>query len=222
MTVHASAVIDGKIYADSRSGYKIYGENPTQSQIFGIATKQEYKAVTWQESTHKQFDALYPYDHNDEIGLPTFNGPDGWGMGQLDDARWRAMRSHELQLWSWRWNLRLGVDYMEEVYCDADAYLKEHYRLASISIDTTDDWASNPANDVNNLWDDAFARYHTGRSLYWRNGNKGVINATSRSVECAYVAKVRYHMEHNSWNTPHAPHPVWATMTRTDQCRYQE
>ncbi len=215
MRAHVTAYAGLYSYSQSRRGYKILGENPTQSQVFGIAVEQEHKGVIWKESAHKQFDTAFPYDHNNEIGTPKFGYRDGWGLGQLDDARWR---NDERILWDWRYNLTQGVTYLNELYTEEDNYLDHHYKNAARNP-TIPDWPANPADDANNVWDDAFARYK-GQPLYSINGNTGVKNASLRSAECTYVAQVRYHMQHTSWNTPFAPHPEWATLTRNAQCRY--
>lgn len=105
----------------------------------------------------------------------------------------------EDEVWNWRDNLSEGVQYLGEIYAQANGYLDEHYRLASESIETTDDWPSNPADDANNIWDDTFARYNTGRTIYSRNGNKGQRNCQANSAGCNYATAVRGHMNNTPW-----------------------
>ena len=194
MTVHVSTTIGGKEYSTSKSGFEIHGENPTQEQIFGIATRLEDKAVCWQESTHRQFEAV----RYTGIEIPLWGSPDGWGLMQLELGN-PAKAWGEDELWNWQDNLAEGVQYLGQVYDDANDYLNEHYRIASESIETTDDWPSNPADDENNVWDDAFARYNTGRSIYSRNGNRGMRNCRANSAGCNYAAAVRAHMNNKPW-----------------------
>ena len=150
--------------------------------------------MCWQESTHRQFeDTRYT-----GIDIPLWGKPDGWGLMQLEinnpDKTWG-----EDEVWNWRDNLSEGVQYLGEIYAQANGYLDEHYRLASESIETTDDWPSNPADDANNIWDDTFARYNTGRTIYSRNGNKGQRNCQANSAGCNYATAVRGHMNNTPW-----------------------
>lgn len=194
MTLTVIAKIGNLTLTASEDGYEIHGENPTQEQIFGIATRLEHKAVCWQESTHRQFeDTRYT-----GIDIPLWGKPDGWGLMQLEisnpDKTWG-----EDEVWNWRDNLSEGVQYLGEIYAQAKGYLDEHHRLASESIETADDWPSNPADDENNVWDDTFARYLTGRTTYSRNGNKGQKNCQANSAGCNYATAVRGHMNNTPW-----------------------
>ena len=71
-----------------------------------------------------------------------------------------------------------------------------HYVLTRPNIK---DWLSNPADDPDNLWDEAFSRYNAGLSLYRDNGNKGVRNCNGNQDGCDYVAAVRKHMKNKPW-----------------------
>ena len=193
MTVSVAALVNGQSLTASRSGYKIHGRNPTQAQIFSIATRLEHKAVAWQESSHRQFNA----PRHTGIGLPLWGYPDGWGLMQLE-LRNRVEGWDERELWDWRENMREGVQYLAGRYAEAEGYLNHHYREASNDTNIPD-WPSNPTDDPNNLWDDAFSRYNTGKTIYTKNGNKGMRNCTAHQKGCEYAAVIRKHMKEKPW-----------------------
>ncbi len=91
-----------------------------------------------------------------------------------------------------------GVQYLAGRYAEAEAYFSENYRLAVI-YGEADKWSSNPAGDPNNIWDDAFSRYNTGRSIYSPDGNKGERNCKDYPRRCAYAAAIRKHMREKPW-----------------------
>ena len=193
MTVTVAVAVDESVLTASKSGYQIHGQNPTQAQIFEIATKLQYKAVSWQESTHRQFNAR----RHTGIGLPLLGPPDGWGLMQLElgnpNEGWG-----EDELWNWRENLREGIDYLDTLYGQGEIYLRVHHGRAARDP-LIKDWPSNPADDPDNLWDEAFSRYNTGKSLYRDNGNEGVRNCNENQLGCNYVAAVRKHMKDKPW-----------------------
>ena len=193
MTVSVAALVNGQSLTASRSGYEIHGRNPTQAQIFSIATRLEHKAVAWQESSHRQFNAA----RHAGIGLPLWGYPDGWGLMQLE-LETPGEGWGERELWDWRENMREGVQYLADRYAEAEAYFDENYRLAVINNEASE-WPSNPADDPNNLWDDAFSRYNTGRSIYSPNGNEGERNCKDYPRRCAYAVAIRKHMKERPW-----------------------
>ncbi len=193
MTVFVTVATNGPSLTASRSGYQIHGQNPTQAQIFSIATRLEHKAVAWQESTHRQFDAV----RHTGIGLPLLGPPDGWGLMQLELSN-PVENWGEAELWDWRENLSEGVQYLADIYKEAKGSLTENYRLAVIN-EELDEWTSNPADDPENLWDDTFSRYNTGRSIYWPSGNEGMRNCEKHPDGCTYAATIRKHMKDKPW-----------------------
>ena len=194
MTVSVTAVFNDVSLTASRSGYQIHAQNPTQAQIFSIATRLEHKAVAWQESSHRQFNAV----RHTGIGLPLPGPPDGWGLMQLE-LRNPVENWGERELWDWRENLSEGVQYLSGRYAEAETYLNHHYGLAARKIDTSEHWPSNPADDPKNLWDDAFSRYNTGATIYSESGNKGARNCTAHPKGCTYAAAIRKHMKEKPW-----------------------
>jgi len=193
MTVSVAALVNGQSLTASQSGYEIHGQNPTQAQIFSIATRLEHKAVAWQESTHRQFDAV----RHTGIGLPLLGPPDGWGLMQLELSN-PVENWGEAELWDWRENMSEGVQYLADRYTEAKAYLDFHYEQA-VTNGKAGDWPSNPADDPNNVWDDAFSRYNTGGSIYSPNGHKGMRNCKEHSDGCTYAAAIRKHMKEKPW-----------------------
>ena len=191
MTVYVS-VTDGSTTTSvaSMSGYQIHGENPTQSQIFGIANFVEARAVAWQESTHRQFSG----SRYTGTGLPLYGPPDGWGLMQRDPLQ------SEAQLWNWETSLTLGVNYLNTVRSDAQAYLNNWYSVAANSPDPSDDWSWNPATQFpDRVWDEGFSRYNTGSPIYSPNGNGGNRNCSANSAGCNYANLVRGHINSNPW-----------------------
>ncbi len=195
MRAHVTAYAGLYSYSQSRRGYLIHGENPTKNQIFSLATKVEYKAVCWKESGHKQFGrtADRPYTG---ISTPIFGWPDGWGLMQRDPS------PSERHMWDWNRNLSEGIQYLEARYTEAFNYLTTWYD------ETKDDpekrWSWNPRENTDEVWNEAFARYNTGRPIYSRNGNGGDRNCdySDRSIlGCAYSNSVRGHIDSAPWNS---------------------
>ena len=99
VSVHVAASVDGSSEAkDDQDSYQIRGTNPTQSQIFGIADLRE-KAVCWQESTHRQFNATCYTGI--EMPLPCGDHDGGYGLMMITPAS-------EAQTWNWQTNLNAG------------------------------------------------------------------------------------------------------------------
>ena len=179
--------------SDTQTGFQIHGQNPTQSQIFAIATKAEYKAVAWQESTHRQFVGI----RYTGVGLPLWGAPDGWGLMQLE-LNTPGRNWGENEIWKWDKNLREGAQYLEDIYSQALGYLIERHRLDSLR-DPPIIWSTNPANEPDSVWDDTFARYNTGDSIYYPSGNGGVRNCAKRAAGCNYADRVRGHINRPPW-----------------------
>ena len=193
ITVYVSATANGGTSPTSgKSGFQILGQNPTQAQLFARATSVEARAVMWQESTHRQFNAV----RYSGIALPLRGPPDGWGLMQKDPL------VSEAQLWNWQMSLQIGIDYLYRVRGDAQIYLNMFYDAAADNDDPDDDWSWNPRQSPDRVWDGAFGRYNTGVTIYSRNGNKGVENCSysARSqLACSYKNAVRGHIDNPPW-----------------------
>ena len=177
----------GYVYDDhDRDGYEIEGINPTQSQIFGIADTVEERAVCWQESGHRQFDgARYT-----GTGMPvaSYAHDGGYGLMQITPA-------NEEQTWNWRRNLQDGVNHLNNCHEDARRYLTYWY-----DYDEGQGWDWNPHNQYpDRIWDDAFARYNTGRTIYSPNGNHGERNCSANPAGCNYADSVRGYINNPPW-----------------------
>jgi len=191
--VYVTASIDGVESRNDQDGYQIRGTNPTQSQIFGLANTIEARAVCWQESTHRQFNAIRYTGI--AMPLPSYARDGGYGLMMPTPA------SNE-QVWNWRTNLQYGVDYLNRLRQDAQAYLNYWYRVALNTSDPGDDWSWNPADTayVDRIWNEAFSRYgpHGGQGyLYSPNGNGGVENTTVPIY--SYVQRVRGFINNPPW-----------------------
>ena len=191
VTVYVSATNMGQTTAvSSQAGYQIKGENPTQAQLFAVATLIEERAVMWQESTHRQFNAI----RYTGIEFPLFGAPDGWGLMQRD-----PLQSQD-QLWNWLTALNDGINYLNTVHGDAQTYLEFWYSSNANNGNPADDWAWNPANQYpDRVWDDAFSRYNTGATIYSPNGNQGNTNCNANAAGCAYAAAVRAYINNPPW-----------------------
>ena len=192
MTVSVIANVGGSALTASRSGYEIHGENPTKIQIFGLATTDEYKAVCWQESWHKQFGDSYTDTPYVGVELPLYGGPDGWGLMHEDPL------PSERHLWDWRTNLRDGIAHLDGEYTAAFNYLTTWYD--EDEDDPTTRWSWNPRNNTLEVWNEAFARYNTGDPIFSINGNGGVRNCSLNQDGCAYSNAVRGHINNRPWN----------------------
>lgn len=178
----------------TQAGYRIRGTNPTQNKIFEIANDVEEQAVAWQESSHRQFDAL----RNTGIGLPLFGPPHGWGIMQRDPP------PSERLIWHWRENVIDGVTYLNRVHADAQSYLNFWYLQAVRSPFPEDDWTWDPRTENPEwVWDDGFSRYNTGDPIFSPNGNKGIRNCSGNNIPnsdgCTYANSVRSHIRNQPW-----------------------
>lgn len=107
VSVHVAASVDGSSEAtDDQDDYRIRGTNPTQGQIFGIANLRE-RAVCWQESTHRQFDATRYTGI--EMPLPCSENDGGYGLMQITPAS-------EDETWNWQTNLNAGIALLATTY----------------------------------------------------------------------------------------------------------
>ena len=192
MTVSVTVFVNDLTLTASRSGYQIHGENPTQAQIFSIATMLEHKAIAWQESWHKQFGESYTDTPYTGIALPLYGAPDGWGLMHEDPL------PSERHLWDWRKNLSDGIDHLEGNYTEAFNYLRTWYKEDSEDPDTR--WTWNPTKDTLEVWNDAFARYNTGNTIFSANGNGGRRNCSRNQTGCNYSDAVRGHIKDRPWS----------------------
>lgn len=192
MTVSVTANVGGLTLTDSRSGYEIHGENPTKSQVFGLATSIEYKAVCWQESWHKQFGGSYRDRPYTGVELPLYGAPDGWGLMHEDPL------PSERHLWDWEKNLNDGIDHLDDNYTEASTYLTTWYD--EDKNDPSKRWSWNPREDTLEVWNDAFARYNTGRTIFSVNGNGGSRRCGLNRTGCNYADRVRGHMSSKPWD----------------------
>jgi hypothetical protein len=199
MSVSVTAVdtMDGTQASAESYGYQIKGTNPTQAQIFGIANNIEQRAVCWQESTHRQFNAI----RYTGIGVPLSSYANDGGYGLM-----MPTPANNEQVWSWSGNLRWGVIYLGRVRQDAQTYLNTWYSAALNTPESTDDWDWNPADPIyaDRVWDDAFARYGPGgHTTYSPNGNRGVRNCSgniySNPTGCSYANTIRQHIINQPW-----------------------
>ena len=177
------------------SGYEIHGENPTKSQIFRLATKDEYKAVCWQESWHKQFAESYSDTPYVGVELPLYGAPDGWGLMHEDPL------PSERHLWDWTRNLRDGISHLERDYTTAFNYLTKWYD--ETKHDPEKRWTWNPRENTEKVWNDAFSRYNTGAPIFSPNGNGGDRHcdySTDSEIGCDYSDAVRGHIDSQPWN----------------------
>ena len=194
LKVYVSATANGETTSTmSKTGFQIHGQNPSQIQIFSMAILDEVRAVAWKESDHRQFNAT-PYSG---VGLPLYGSPDGWGLMQQDPLR------SENQLWNWRTALVGGINHLMDNHREARTYLVEWHRRAANTEDTDDDWNWDPRTDhPERIWNDAFARYNTGDSIYSPNGNKGERNCSSTNgnpTGCSYSDTVRSYVSNRPW-----------------------
>lgn len=191
ITVYVSATANGGTSpASGKSGFEIHGENPSQAQLFAQANFVEARAVMWQESTHRQFNAV----RYTGIDLPLWGTPDGWGLMQRDPLQ------SEAQLWNWQVALSLGISWLNTVRTNAQDYLNTWYDVAAASPTPADDWSWNPhSQNAAWVWDDAFARYNTGSTTYSVNGNQGVRNCAANGAGCVYADTVRAHINSAPW-----------------------
>jgi hypothetical protein len=191
IVVHVSVLIGSQTTpVVTKSGFQIHGTNPTQAQIFSMATSLESKAVAWQESTHRQFAGT----RYSGTGLPLWGPPDGWGLMQRDPLQ------SEAQLWNWQTSLSLGLTWLTTVRNDAQSYLNTWYAAAQSTPDPNDNWSWNPATqNADWVWDDGFSRYNTGSPIFSPNGNGGVKNCSANSAGCSYATTIRGHMNNPPW-----------------------
>ncbi|MYA36948.1 MAG: hypothetical protein F4030_13310 [Gammaproteobacteria bacterium] len=156
--------------------YPITGSNPSLAQMKGIIGNSDLKlAVAWAESTHRQFDGV----KYTGTGIPVYGEPDGWGLMQIDNIP-MVPKTVE-HFWNWRVNLKTGSDYLEQNYSDALTWLIGRYNFVQNDRDKENDWtadwlpseASEKDSVKELIWNDALARYNSGRTIYSPNGNKG-------------------------------------------------
>ena len=142
----------------------------------GIIGNSDLKlAVAWAESTHRQFDGV----KYTGTGIPVYGEPDGWGLMQIDNIP-MVPKTVE-HFWNWRVNLKTGSDYLEQNYSDALTWLIGRYNFVQNDRDKENDWtadwlpseASEKDSVKELIWNDALARYNSGRTIYSPNGNKG-------------------------------------------------
>ena len=194
MTVSVTAFVGNSTLTATRSGYQIHGENPTKNQIFGLASQAEYKAICWQESWHKQYGESYRDTPYVGVELPLFGAPDGWGLMHEDPL------PSERHLWDWRENLSDGIDHLENTsYSEAITYLTTWYDRDEADA-TKPDWTWNPHEDTLEVWNDAFARYNTGNTIFSINGNGGNRDCSLNQQGCNYSNAVRGYISSKPWN----------------------
>lgn len=197
MTVEVFVDLTYKVLWAARSGYEIHGENPTKEQIFGLATKIEYKAVCWQESWHKQFAESYSDTPYVGVELPLYGPPDGWGLMHEDPL------PSERHLWDWRRNLSKGIQHLQNTsYTEAQNYLEHWYGETKDDPETR--WGWNPEENTDEVWNDAFSRYNTGAGFFSPNGNGGVPDcdySEDSQRGCAYSTAVRGHIDSEPWDS---------------------
>ena len=188
MTVNVSATYAGHTtVASPVSGYQIHGENPTQAQMFGVATTVEARAICWKESSHRQFTG---FAHTGS-GLPVYGAPDGWGLMQKDPLL------SEAQLWNWHQALTDGVAHMNANHAESLAWMVEMRRLREKTTDPADDWTWDPRTEFpEQVWNDAFARYNTGNRIYIPDGTR---DCSINTVGCTYSDRVRGFINNPPW-----------------------
>ena len=185
--VTAMDLIDDTTADDQMSGYLIKGTNPIKSQVFAIASFLEAKAVFWQESTHRQFDAV----RYTGIGWPLTNASNDWGISQCNAPQ------DERMLWSWSVNATWGVNYLNLLHNQAQNYLNFWYNFDKSQNRL---WSWNPQTESPDwVWDDAFSRYNTGDTIFSINGNGGEKNCGLNQTGCNYANSVRNFMNTEPW-----------------------
>ena len=84
-----------------------------------------------------------------------------------------------------------------DIHGDARRYLAYHYLQTR---GTDDEWSWDPRTEhPDRIWNDAFARYNTGRTIYSPNGNKGRRNCARNNTGCSYSATVRSYVDNPPW-----------------------
>ncbi len=193
--------------------YAVNGSNPTLANMKEITGESVEKlAVAWEETMHRQFTGV----RYTGTGTPVFGRPDGWGIMQLDNIP--GFTRTEAHFWNWRVNLQKGTDYLDEIHSGAVNWLKGFYDIddpldEGRSTGANHPWGWSPyeiatdATAKNNVWDDVFSRYNSGRHLYSPNGNNGETlcddddpDDTERELlGCAYKTKVRGFVNTTPW-----------------------
>ena len=105
-----------------RMEFSIGGKNPEDAVARAYLDGKELAfPYPWAIVRHESRFGTRIYNQFTESGVPVFGPPDGWGMGQLDSARGRAVSTAEV--WNWRVNLDSSAAMVEDIFTrEAPAY----------------------------------------------------------------------------------------------------
>jgi hypothetical protein len=152
ITVYVIGIYQGIELPAEKNIYKIQGENPTQSQIFGVLNDVKLQVICWEESKHRQFSGTRYTGKGDP--LPNSTGDGGYGLMQLTNPT-----PSEKQMWEWDSNAQGGISIWNTKVTTANNY----YTTTKVNFPEATTWTQEEK------YTEVFQLYNGGHAYTWKS-----------------------------------------------------